>query len=386
MNVDIKILCKARANRLLHILPNIIHTTQTAVYGRQIDQTIHLIRDLIDLANKEDETVAFIFLDQEKAFDRVNHEFLFKTMRAFGIGEGFIKWISILYSNASALVNVNGFLTTPIPFKRGVRQGCPLSSMLYVLVIEVLAAQLRTNPNIVGFQVEQEKIVSAHYMDDTTIIIKQNRCFKEVIKELSDYEEASDAKVNYKKSKGLWTGSWKGRRNKPMGIIWTSKNVKNLGVFFGNSNPALHTFNDIIPKVKKRLNFWKQFKLSPIGKSRAVDIFLASTMVYAIKFYQIPINMEEELQKEIFNFIKFPEKANTISQKEMWRLKEHGGIKLINIKVKSEISKAMWLVQLTTNPKLKVHLHIFKALLGVQKGDISGKDIIFWNHHTYKGF
>ena len=197
------------ANRLLPVLPNIIHTTQTAVYGRQIDQTIHLIRDLIDLANKEDETVAFIFLDQEKAFDRVNHDFLFKTMRAFGIGEGFIKWISILYSNASALVNVNGFLTTPIPFKRGVRQGCPLSSMLYVLVIEVLAAQLRTNPNIVGFQIEQEKIVSAHYMDDTTIIIKQNRCFKEVIKELSDYEEASGAKVNYKKSKGLWTGSWK---------------------------------------------------------------------------------------------------------------------------------------------------------------------------------
>ena len=114
-----------------------------------------------------------------------------------------------------------------------------------------------------------------------------------------------------------------------MGIIWTSKNVKNLGVFFGNSNPALHTFNDIIPKVKKRLNFWKQFKLSPIGKSRAVDIFLASTMVYAIKFYLIPINMEEELQKEIFNFIKFPEKANTISQNEIWRLKEQGGSKLV---------------------------------------------------------
>ena len=117
-------------------------------------------------------------------------------MRTFGIGEWFVKWISTLYSSTSALVNVNGFLSNPIPFKRGVRQGCPLSSMLYVLVIEVLALQLRANPNIVGFQIEQEKIVSAHYMDDTTIIIKQNRCFKEVIKELTDYEQASGAKVN----------------------------------------------------------------------------------------------------------------------------------------------------------------------------------------------
>ena len=58
------------------------------------------------------------------------------------------------------------------------------------MVIEVLALQLRSYPNIVGFQIEQEKSGSAYYMDDTTIIIKLNRCFKQVIKELSKYEEA----------------------------------------------------------------------------------------------------------------------------------------------------------------------------------------------------
>ena len=193
-----------------------------------------MIRDLIDLANKEDDTLAFIFLDQEKAFDRVNHNFLFKTIRAFGIGETFIDWIKLLYSNASAVLNINGFLSKPIPLNRGVRQGCPLSALLYVLVIEVFALQLRVNPNIVGFKVGGEKIVSAHYMDDTTIIIKQNRCFKEVIKEISDYEEASGAKVNYKKTKGLWTGSWKGRRNCPMdNIEWIVKMLKIWGCILG---------------------------------------------------------------------------------------------------------------------------------------------------------
>ena len=53
----------------------------------KIDQNIHLIRDLIELANKHDDTTAFIFLDQEKAFDRVNHNFLFKAMVAFGSGK-----------------------------------------------------------------------------------------------------------------------------------------------------------------------------------------------------------------------------------------------------------------------------------------------------------
>ena len=128
------------------------------------------------------------------------------------------------------MININGFFSERIPLRRGVWQGCPLSPLLYVLVIEVLAIQLRLNPNIVGFKVGGEKIVSAHYMDDTTIIIKQNRCFKEVIKELELYEKATEAKVNYKKTKGLWVGSWKGRRTSPMpGIKWTSGDVKNLG-------------------------------------------------------------------------------------------------------------------------------------------------------------
>ena len=208
------------------------------MYGRKIEQTIHLIRDLIELANKGEEPAAFIFLDQEKAFDRVDHNFLYKTMRAFGIGEGFISWISKIYSNASAVLNINGFLSKRIPLNRGVRQGCPLSTLLYVLVIEVFALQLRSNPNIVGFTIGGEKIVSAHYIDDATIIIKQNRCFKEVIKEINEYEEASGANVNCDK-KGLWTGSWKNRRVSPIQIKWTSKNVKSLGVYFGNDDPAL---------------------------------------------------------------------------------------------------------------------------------------------------
>ena len=75
------------------------------------------------------------------------------------------------------------------------------------------------------------KIVSTHYMDDTTITITQNRCFKEVIKEVELYEKATEARVNYKKTKGLWTGSWKGRRISPIpGIRWTSGDVPNLGI------------------------------------------------------------------------------------------------------------------------------------------------------------
>ena len=222
MNVDLKILTKTLNNRLKPILPTIIHQSQTAVDGRKIDHSIHMIRDLIDLVDKEDTQAAFIFLDQEKAFDRVDHGFLFKTMETFGIGEEFIKWVKVLYSNASTKIKVNGHLTGNIPINRGVRQGCPLSALLYVMVIEVLALQLRKNPNIVGFKVGGEKIISQHYADDATITITQNRCFKEVIKEINDYESATGAKMNFSKTKGLWVGKWKDRQDEPMNIEWTN--------------------------------------------------------------------------------------------------------------------------------------------------------------------
>ena len=73
------------------------------------------------MANRDDDTAAFLFLDQEKAFDRVNHDFLFKTMQAFGIGDTFINWVRTIYSNATSILNVNGYFSEKILLQRGVR-------------------------------------------------------------------------------------------------------------------------------------------------------------------------------------------------------------------------------------------------------------------------
>ena len=59
-----------------------------------------------------------------------------------------------------------------------------------------------------------------------------------------------------------------GRRVSPIDVKWTSKNVFNLGVFFGNDDPAAASYNKVIPGLKKLLNYWKQFKLTQIGKAR----------------------------------------------------------------------------------------------------------------------
>ena len=93
MNVDVKIITKLLSMRLNDVLPSIIHESQTAVMGRQIGNSVHLVRDIIDYANKNDEGAALLFIDQEKAFDRVSHAFLFEALRAYGFGDNFVHWI-----------------------------------------------------------------------------------------------------------------------------------------------------------------------------------------------------------------------------------------------------------------------------------------------------
>ncbi len=384
INVDLKILSKALTNRLKPILPSIIHWSQTAVDGRRIDHTMHLLRDLIDLVDKEDTEGAFIFLDQEKAFDRVDHDLLFKAMDAFGFGEGFIKWVKLFYTDASTKVKINGFLTDNIPLRRGVRQGCPLSALLYVLVIELLALLLRNNPNIVGFQIGGEKIISLHYADDAIISIKQNQCFKEVIKDLETYQEASGAKINLGKTKGLWLGKWKSRVDTPLNIRWTNKNVFNLGIYFGNSEPAKQTFEEIIPNIKRSLNYWKQFKLSTLAKARVIEIFHASKLWFAASFYNIPMNVKKELQDSFFEYINFPHSSATVSQAEMKKLRLHGGAKLIDIETKTDTYKVKWLMELVTDDNLHFHKNLIASLIGKQKGGLFGTEIFFTTNHYAK--
>ena len=326
MNVDIKILTKLLSLRLNLVLPTIIHESQTAVYGRVIGDNINLIRDLIDLSNKNEEEAALLFLDQEKAFDRVSHNVMLKTLKHFGFGPNFISWIEILYSNASTRVDVNGFLTEKVQLKSGVRQGCPLSPLLYVLIIELLGLLLRSNQNIVGFQIEGDRLISSHYSDDAVIKITQNRCFKEVYKDLTTYENGTGARINYDKTKGLWLGKWKGRKDDPFEginrnpnqqIKWTSTNVKYLGVYVGNNNPDLCTFQEIIPKVKKRLHYWKPLSLPILSKSRVIEIFHASKLWYAASIYPIPSHFTKDLNDALMDYIVFPKNKAEVNKMEM---------------------------------------------------------------------
>ena len=81
--------------------------------------------------------------DFEKAFDTVEWSFLFKTLEEFNFGPQFINWIKLLYQDPLALIKNNGWFSNKVSIKRGIRQGCPVSALLFIMIVEILAIKLK---------------------------------------------------------------------------------------------------------------------------------------------------------------------------------------------------------------------------------------------------
>ena len=135
LNVDYKLAPRVIAGRLLKVIHLVVDKDQTCgVPGRFIGENVAFLRDIVDYATLSNVLIAILSLDQEKAFDRVEWSFMRSTLQSMGFSDSFVNWVDLFYCNVRSSVNVNGYLSQPFSLSPGVRQGCPLSPLLYVLV------------------------------------------------------------------------------------------------------------------------------------------------------------------------------------------------------------------------------------------------------------
>ena len=127
LNTELKILARVLANCLQLVISDLIGPEQTfAVKGRSIQDNLHLICEVLE-GIEDDTEAALISLDQSKAFDRIDHRFLATVLETAGFEPKFRRWISMMYHNPQAVVQVNGRRSRAFAIERFVRQGCPLS-------------------------------------------------------------------------------------------------------------------------------------------------------------------------------------------------------------------------------------------------------------------
>ena len=237
LNCDFKIIARVLAHRLQRVISKIVSTDQNGyIKNRFIGFNIRQIQDIIDYAEDINLDGILFFLEFQNAFDSIEWNFMNMTLKKFGFGDLFIKWVTILYKNTTNSIINNGWVSESFKISRGIRQGCPISALLYILCAEIMAENIRNNKNINGIKIGRDKEIKVTQMaDDTTIILRAENDIPILIAELKRFSEVSGLTLNASKTKGLLLGRHRRSRNKIHDIDFLATAIKSLCVYFGTS-------------------------------------------------------------------------------------------------------------------------------------------------------
>uniref|UniRef100_A0A8C5LMS8 Reverse transcriptase domain-containing protein n=1 Tax=Leptobrachium leishanense TaxID=445787 RepID=A0A8C5LMS8_9ANUR len=296
LNADIKLLARVLANRLQKHLPGLVDPDQVGfIPGREARDATTRVINAICRAHSDNTPFLLLSTDAEKAFDRVLWPYLHKVLEGFGLGEGFLKWITALYSAPTARIRVNGALTPSFPIRNGTRQGCPLSPLLFALALEPLLISIRANPSIPGIQGLSSQHKISVYADDLMLFLSDPELsLPAVISELHAFGKISGLAINEDKSEILNVSLSQGTAlalKRQFRFRWCVEKLKYLGVWICpdlNNLPALN-YEPLLETLQCDLGIWTPKPLSWFGRIGVIKMNVLPRILYLIQTIPLPL-------------------------------------------------------------------------------------------------
>ncbi|CAJ2652147.1 unnamed protein product [Trifolium pratense] len=342
-NFKFKIISEVLADRLAQILPSIISKEQRGfIHGRNIKDCIGLTYEAINLLHKKSFGGNLAMkIDISKAFDTLNWSFLLKVLKQFGFNNKFCSWIEAILNSAHVSISINGAQHGYFKCRRGVRQGDPLSPLLFCLAEEVLSrgiSKLVIDGKVDLIKSSRNTYIPSHclYADDIMVFCRGKLSCIQAFKNLfTEYANCSGQIINVSKST-LYSGGISQVRlahiANLIGFNIGSLPFIYLGVPIFKGKPKTRYFYPIADRIKSKLSAWKASLLSIAGRVQLVKSVIQSMLVYSISVYSWPVSILKSIETWTRNFIWSGDinqkKLVTVSWKRVCLPPDEGGLGL----------------------------------------------------------
>lgn len=309
---DYKLLAKIITERMKLVLNMVIDVDQQGfVKEGDIAGNIILVKEIIKYCNEQDEEAYLVLMDFMKAYDRVDRETMMATLETMNFGDYFLKMVRTLYNESTAAVMVNGELAEEFSTFGGVRQGCPLSPFLFIVVLELMAIAVRENKTLKGIKlpnVDEEDKISL-FADDSATIVADKDQLRESRETIHRYEKASGSKLHDGKTLIMKIG--KGRKkeftNHQIGvdfkILKDGDIEKYLGDMVGNEVKEQDTFDEPMEKMEKTGKKWNQQGVGPFGRAIVANTVLLSKIKFRADVNPLSQTLRKNLKNKIREFM-----------------------------------------------------------------------------------
>ena len=249
-------------------------------------------------------------LDFEKAFDRVEHRSLVRAFQFFGFPNFIIKWLEILFTDMELCTINNGITSRYFHPSRGIYQGNPISPYGFLVLIELLAIDLRKNPDIKGIKIGNYTHLLSMFADDVNMFMQfKQSSWQAALNTLDQFTENTGLKINYDKTTVYRLGSvansnacfYSSRKLK-----WSDKPLNSLGIFIAHQAQTLLDMNykDIIERTRTILEAWHNCSLSLLGKILVFNTLVSFLFVYKMSVLPtFPENYVKLLNKLVRDFL-----------------------------------------------------------------------------------
>ncbi|KAF7247293.1 LINE-1 retrotransposable element ORF2 protein [Varanus komodoensis] len=331
---------------------------KSAILGindREVEGSFREILDILEYYEIHTEKpMALLFLDAQKAFDNVNWQFMEQQMIQMEFGERFMNAISSIYQKQSARILINGELSNPIEIQKGTRQGCPLSPLLFLMILEVLNRCVRDDEDIKGTRIRDESYKLQEFADD--LVFKTEEPFSampKLVQWIEEYGEVTGMKINREKTKLLvknLTREQKERLQEQVDLQIVKK-VKYLGIYLTAKCTTLKedNYDKLLKDIKGFLEKWANLQISLMGRTALVKMNILPKLLFL--FQMIPVKIDkkffDDLNFHISRFI-WRKKKPRIKLKMLQEDKRNGGFGLPDQMLYYQASVLTWLKEWVT--------------------------------------